>query len=92
MKSIMQDEKVCYICGTPYGLEDHHVFNGNPNRKYSEKYGLKVWLCNEHHTGNHGVHRDYDAMKWLKQEGQKVFEKEYGTREEFMRIFGRSWL
>ena len=52
-KSIMQHEKECYICrklvgaGVPLpgaGLEEHHIF-GAANRKLSEHYGLKVWLC-----------------------------------------------
>ena len=35
-KSILQDDKVCYICGTTASLEEHHIF-GASNRKKSEK-------------------------------------------------------
>ena len=41
MKSILQHEKVCFLCGARVGLEEHHVFGG-PNRKWSEKYGMSV--------------------------------------------------
>lgn len=41
MKSIIQREKQCLICGS-WNIEDHHIFFGNANRKQSEKYGLKV--------------------------------------------------
>ena len=59
-RSIMQDKSKhrCYICDIfcgdgsvkPY-LEEHHVFGG-PRRKKSEHYGLKVYLCRKHHTGD----------------------------------------
>ena len=50
-KSIMQmDWDTCYLCGRnriayPCGLEEHHVFGG-ANRKFSEKYGLKIHIKN----------------------------------------------
>lgn len=72
-------------------LELHHIFMGNPNRKNSEKYGLKVWLCKEHHTGNTGVHQDIKLDLALKRMAQREFEKKYG-RSEFMRVFGRNYL
>lgn len=47
-KSIMQqDDNECYLCGangTMDHLHWHHVFGG-PNRKLSERYGLKVRIC-----------------------------------------------
>lgn len=91
MRSIIQDEKKCFICGNPYNLEAHHIFNG-PNRKLSEKYGLKIWLCKPHHTGDKGVHFDEDLKRQIKQLGQTVFEAEYGSREDFLRIFGKNYL
>ena len=44
MKSIVQENwQECYLCGRnrtadPCGLEEHHIFEGNPGRKLSEKY------------------------------------------------------
>lgn len=90
-RSIIQDDKNCLICGTGV-TEEHHVFFGTANRKMSDKYGLIVYLCPEHHRGQQGVHhnRHFDLM--LKKEAQLVFEEDVGTRLEFMKIFGRSYL
>jgi len=90
-RSIIQDDKNCLICGTGV-TEEHHVFFGTANRKMSDKYGLIVYLCPEHHRGQQGVHhnRHFDLM--LKKEAQLVFEEDVGSRLEFMKIFGRSYL
>ena len=90
MKSIIQTERECYICGSPY-VEEHHVFFGTSNRKNSEKYGLKVFLCPEHHRGNHGAHRNKGVDTYLKITAQSIFERTH-TREEFMQIFGRNYI
>jgi Zn-finger protein len=73
------------------GLETHHVFGGVANRPISEKYGLKVWLCHECHTGNEGA--QYDKMKnlQLKQDAQYAFEREH-TRAEWMKLIGKNYL
>lgn len=92
MESVLQHEKECYVCGTTQNLHSHHIFPGNPNRKNSEKYGLKVWLCLEDHTGQNGVHFNKDLDTHLKQMAQRYFEENCGTREEFMQIFGRNYL
>lgn len=91
-KSIMQDEAKCLICGTPYGLHRHHVFYGTANRKQSEKYGCWVYLCSRHHNGSmSSVHANPNMDTKLKKDTQRKFEETH-TREEFMAIFGRSWL
>lgn len=56
MKSIISNKKECFICQSQINLEEHHIFFGNANRRLSEKDGLKVWLCVEHHRGTNGVH------------------------------------
>ena len=33
----------CYFTGSA-PVERHHIFGGNPNRKYSEKYGFVIPL------------------------------------------------
>lgn len=89
MKSVLQKEKECWCCHTRYNLESHHIF-GSGCRKNSEKYGLKVWLCNKHHTGNEGVHsRNHQLDRQLRILAQLEFEKTH-TREEFIRLFIRS--
>lgn len=100
MKSIIQTEKECYLCGCriPYGfydgLEDHHIFFGTSNRAKSEKLGLKVWLCGEtcHRTGKRAVHRNRETDLLIKRHAQEVYEDTYGNRTDFIREFGRSYL
>ena len=93
-KSIVQTHKQCFLCGNTQGLDSHHIFGGNPGRKNSEKYGLKVRLCNDF-TPNHchrNVHKGGQQMDYLHREGQKMFEEIHGSREAFTRIFGRNYL
>lgn len=92
MQSILQKEKRCFCCGTAAGLHCHHVFYGTSNRKHSERYGLTVFLCGFHHNlSNNGVHFNKPLDTKIKQYAQAKFEESH-TREDFIRIFGRSWL
>lgn len=83
----------CIVCGNPNTVI-HHVFHGYGRRQKSEKYGYVVRLCVRHHTGSDGIHqaknRRHDLA--LMQEAQKHFEANYGSREDFIREFGKSWL
>lgn len=68
------------------------VFYGTANRKKSEEFGCWVYLCAGHHNmTDYSVHFNKELDLKLKKECQKEFEKN-GTREEFRRIFGRSYL
>ncbi len=93
MKSVLQTDKKCYICGSTVGRHDHHIFPGN-RRKWSEKYGLKCYLCYEHHEGNSGVHMNPNKGidLELKQAAQVFYEVNIGTREDFIGEFGKSYL
>lgn len=89
MRSIIQSEKECYFCKSPY-VEEHHCLGG-ANRKLSEKYGLKVWLCHKHHNeAPFGVHFNRKNMDKIRKIAQRKFEETH-TREEFIKIFGRSY-
>ncbi|MCI6731855.1 MAG: hypothetical protein MR487_05985 [Lachnospiraceae bacterium] len=95
MKSILHTSKeYCFYCGAICQTEEHHIFYGTANRRLSEKYGLKVYLCIRHHRvypeSVHGGNRDLDRI--LKEAGQKAFEKRFGNREEFRKIFGKNYL
>ena len=81
----------CFVCGSPY-TEVHHVIYGTANRKFSDKYGLIVPLCHEHHRGQTGVHfnRDFDIS--LKKLAQEKFEAVYGANKSFIKVFGKSYL
>lgn len=92
-KSIIQrDMESCYICGTTQNLHLHHVIYGTANRKNSDEYGLTVRLCMEHHTGPQGAHANRALDLFLKRNAQQCFEEQVGSREEFMKIFGKNWL
>lgn len=72
-------------------LQCHHIFGGTAKRKKSEQYGLKVWLCYEHHLGKEGVHYNKKMMDYLHTIGQRKFEETH-TREQFRQEFGKSYL
>lgn len=89
MKSIIEKGSAtqCFLCGAWGPLEKHHIFGGNPNRKWSEKYGLTVHLCRRCHRDNKkGVHADAESARRLHQIGQEEFEKKY-SRQKFYDIF-----
>lgn len=92
MKSIIQNEKRCYLCGSTVNLESHHIFFGAALRPISDKHGLKVWLCAYHHRDQkNGAHGNREVDLYLKQKAQKAFEKKYG-HEKFMEIIKRNYL
>lgn len=81
----------CYFTGTA-PVERHHIFGG-ANRKNSEKYGFIVPLRPDLHPN--GVYAGQSAKLIdvkLKTMAQEYFEREYGTRDDFRRIFGKSYL
>lgn len=100
-KSILQrKDGTCYLCSLLHGedgyqawLEEHHVFEGWANRKKSEHWGLKVYLCNSHHnqTCNESVHVNSEIEEQLKVTAQKAFEKLHGHKK-FMQEFGMNYL
>lgn len=95
----MLGENECYLCRLFYGscnqrgLHLHHIFEGTGRRKMSDKYGLTVKLCPMHHNAsNEGVHFNKENDLILKRLGQKYFEEHYGTREDFIDKFIKSYL
>ena len=90
-RSILQNEKSCYFCPRTCGLEKHHVLAGVANRKLSEKYGLWVWLCHDHHTGKEGAQYEKDLNILLKQRVQQAFESIHG-HELWMDTFRKNYL
>ena len=95
MKSIVTDNlKCCFICGSNQNIEVHHCIYGTGRRKLSDKYGLVVCLCYSHHRGTFGVHgkNGHELDLKLKQQCQKAWEYQIGTREQFIMLFGRNYL
>lgn len=92
MKSILQNEKVCYLCGKEYGLERHHIFAGVANRRISEAEGLWVWLCGDTcHRGTDGAQYDPEKNLYLKQMAQMAYEQTHSHRE-WMKLIRRNYL
>jgi hypothetical protein len=94
-KSIITDNyDVCFVDGC-YNRPDHehHLIFGNGRRELSEKYGLKIPICLEHHRWCHELSWKHtvfaESMKIL---GQLAFERVHGDEDDFKRIFGRSYV
>lgn len=82
----------CFICGKTGYTERHHIY-GSANRKYSEQYGLTVYLCPEcHRTSEISAHRNKEVRITLQRIGQRTFEKKCGSRDKFTGIFGKNYL
>lgn len=84
----MQDEKVCFVSGSTYCLDKHHVFHG-PRRAAAEKYGCWILLRHDLHMEVHDRNKELDRM--LQRACQAKFEEIY-SHEEFMNVFGKSYL
>lgn len=99
-----QEEGECFLCARlePWpkyhkDLERHHIYWGC-RHEAAEQYGFTVNLCPHHHRGDDkgdkdAVHRPdkNDYGNYIKRWAQNEFEKTH-SREEFMEIFGKSWL
>lgn len=93
-KSILQNEKKCYITGQTNNLHRHHIYFGNPYRRISEENGFWVYLAGYlHNQSNEGVHckngRELDLI--LKQHCQRKYEETH-SREEFLKLIGKSYI
>lgn len=95
IKSILTDDlEHCYVTGSNH-VAIHHVFPGVGRRKLCEKYGFIVPLEPRlHNMSDVSVHsnpnKGLDLQ--LKQECQQCFETHYGSRSEFIKLFGKSYL
>ena len=84
----MNKKHRCRVCGG-YGVTDlHHIFGGR-FRQISDRHGFLIELCREchhkaHHVAEFGTALKHDAeLEWL-EEGH--------TLDEWMEIFGRTWV
>lgn len=96
LKSIMQVDEECFICGRKGFLHIHHCLFGN-KRRLADEDGLWVYLCPScHELGKHAVHgssaEGIRRKKMLQCYAQACWEKNYGTRAEFIERYGRSYL
>lgn len=98
-KSIMHVKgNDCYLCNLigdsrrwhKY-LEEHHCFEGS-NRSLSEHYGLKVYLCLEHHReGRDAVHINANVARVIHEDAQRAFEAAHPDKD-FLTLFHINYL
>lgn len=86
---IVSNDKKCSICGSFYSHLDKDEIFGGRNRQNSMKYGFILYLCRDCHIKK--TNDEKLALKF-KKEAQKYFEKNIGSREEFIKIFGKNYL
>lgn len=85
------DMEHCMFTGNA-PVERHHIFGG-ANKKRSEKYGFIAPLRPDLHPN--GVFAGKDAKEVdtaLKKRSQTYYEEHYGTREDFIKEFGKNYL
>lgn len=90
-KSIISNEKQCYVCGSKYNLHYHHIMFGK-NRKLADEDGLTIYLCYEHHEGTNGVHgkNGHELDIKFKKMAVKVWCEYYNkTEEDFRKRYGK---
>ena len=79
------------MCGTTLGLECHHVIFGRGMRPISERLGLTIWLCAEHHRGCLGPHMNRKTDLRLRRFAQSCYEDTH-SHKEWMKFIGRNYL
>ncbi len=79
---------MCAKCGSMVNLTKHEIFEGK-NRQNSMIYGFVLPLC----LTCHRIIQNDQAflIKW-KRKSQEYFEKNIGTREDFLKVFRRNYL
>lgn len=100
-KSILQDEKECFITGAREPLHKHHCY-GAANRKISDEQGFYVWLVPElHNMSDNGVHFNFAFNATLKKMCQLAYEDKLiidqgisreSARDRFRKMIGRSYI
>lgn len=89
MSRMQTDEHICFRCKTYVEHPDkHHCLNG-PYRDKCEADQLFVFM---HHQCHMLTHNRNAELRKLKAKAQEVFEKEIGSREEFIERYGKSYL
>lgn len=89
-KSIISNARKCYVCGSEYDLEKHHCIFGTANRSKADSDGLWVYLCHRDHQAVHN--QDIWEKKALQEIAQTKYEEKTGSREDFIKRYGKSYL
>ena len=95
-KSILTDDLTrCFIAGSikedGLAIHIHHIF-GASNKANSEKYGLLIpFRADWHDMADYGIHFNRELDLKIKRLCQDYWLKHYGTKEEFIAVFGKWW-
>lgn len=92
--SIVNNKKVCYVCGNKNNLHLHHIIFGK-NRKKADEDLLTVYLCREHHEGTNGVHgkNGHELDLKLKKIAEERWLEHYNkTIDDFISRYNRNYL
>ena len=74
-RSILQQEKECFVTHFKYGLHKHHIYGG-PNRRISEREGFYIWLVPRfHNMSDDGIHFNKEFDLRVKRLCQAEYEK-----------------
>lgn len=107
--SILQEDMTVCFCrdaSCSGSLELHHIVYGRGRRKISDKEGLVVMLCANHHRGTNGVHGKngealgYSLKELAQEEWELRFKEKYpyknhadeAAREAWIRMMGRNYI
>jgi len=86
--SVFCSDDYCSLCGSNYQLTWDEIFKGS-NRQMSMKYGFCNRLCLKCHRR---INEDYEYIDYWHKIAQNYYEEHYGTREDFIKDFGRNYL
>ena len=91
-KSILTDDfEHSYLSEKPAECI-HHIYSGTGRRKISEREGFIVPLTNaEHNMSDNAVHFNKTLDLYLKRLCQQKYEETH-SREDFIKLIGRSYL
>lgn len=78
----------CYLCDSTYKLTWHEIYAGK-NRRNSMKYGLCLRLCLNCHKEKQ---EDVQFNEFWHKQGQLYWEKNIGSRNDFIKVFRRNYL
>lgn len=85
----------CYFTGSS-AVERHHIFESRQGfKKKSEARGFVIPLRPDLHPNGAGFVRSDENLqidRILKQMAQTYYEEHYGSRDDFRKEFGKSYL
>ena len=96
-QSILQaDDGVCFLCMCMENdtslkqTQEHHVFGG-PRRGISEREGLKIYLCVQHHIyGPYAIHTNKEVSCRVKAWAQRMWQQEHPDGD-WMELMGKNY-